>query len=395
MKNPLLVRDGIYWVGALDFDIRVFDIIVAANHGTTYNSYLVKGKDKTVLVEAVKEGFYNEFMERLSQIADPSEIDYIVLNHTEPDHSGSLAKLVDACPKAEVLATNSGVMFAKKIANKDFRARAVKDGETLDIGGMTLRFIHAPLLHWPDTMFTYIEENKTIFTCDFLGCHYCDEQVFSDKVSGDFMGEFKYYFDNIMGPFKPNVLSALDKLKDLDIETVCNSHGPVIREGPKKYTELYRQWAAPVKNDAPCAVISYVSAYGYTKKLAEKIRDGLASEGVEARLFDFVTCDRDEAMAEINRADGLLFGSPTLVGEALPPIWDILSKLNPIIHKGKKAGAFGAYGWSGEAVPNIEGRLKQLKFAMPVPGLKVRFNPNDEELDSAFEFGKEFGKSLK
>jgi len=391
----LNVRDGIYWVGSLDKDLKVFDIIMCTDFGTTYNAYLIKGKEKNVLVEVSKDSFFDEFFERLQSVINPADIDYIVLNHTEPDHSGSLKQLLPLCPKAVVVATGTALRFLKKIVNGEFSSRQVKDGDEIDIGGKTLRFIIAPLLHWPDTMFTYVPEEKTLFTCDSFGCHYCDDRVFNDLIGGDFHDAYKYYFDNIMGPFKKNVLDALDKIKGLPIETICNGHGPVIREDPRKYIEMYREWASPAPKGGKTVVIAYVSAYGYTKMMAQAIAGGIkAAGGVEVLMYDFVYDDINAAMRAIEAADGVLLGSPTLVGDALPPISNILTHLNPYFHKGKMMGAFGSYGWSGEAVPNLEERIKELRLPMPVPGLRINFRPSDEELRECAAFGEKFAEAV-
>jgi flavorubredoxin len=392
----LKVRDDIYWVGSLDFDIKVFDIIMHTENGTTYNAYVVKGTKKNVLFEVSKEAFFDEFYSRLSSVIDPAQIDYIVLDHTEPDHTGSLSKLLPHCPKAIVVATNTAMNFVKEILNNDsFHRQVVKDGDTIDIGGKTLRFIQAPFLHWPDTMFTYIPECKTLFTCDAFGCHYADEKVFNDQIHGDFYDAYKYYFDNILGPFRRYVLDALDKINDLDIETVCNGHGPVLRTNVQHYFDLYREWATPAKKDKNSVVIAYVSAYGYTRKMAQAIAEGVkAVNGTEVKLYDFVYDDVPEAMRAIDAADGLLLGCPTLVGDALPPIYNILTHLNPQYNRGKVLGVFGSYGWSGEAVPNLEGRIKQLKFKMPLNGLRVKFKPNEDDLEACVEFGKRFAESI-
>jgi len=391
----LSVKDDIYWAGILDKDIRVFDIIMRTEYGTTYNAYVVKGKDKNVLVEVAKEMFFDEFLERLQSVIDPADIDYIVLNHSEPDHSGSLKQLLPYCPNAVVIASGAALRFLKEITNMEFNARQVKDGDKIDIGGKTLQFIMAPFLHWPDTMFTYMPESKTLFSCDAFGCHYCDEKVFNDLVEGDFYDAYKYYFDNIMGPFKKYVLDALDKIKDLPIETICNGHGPVIRKDPQKYIEMYRAWAAPAQKHGKSVVIAYVSAYGYTKKMAQYIATGLISAGdIDVSLYDFVYDDINAAMRTIGEADGVLLGSPTLVGDALPPILNILSHLNPYVHKGKMMGAFGSYGWSGEAVPNLEERIRELRFQIPVPGLRINFSPSDAQLKECEAFGIKFAEAL-
>ncbi len=395
MYSPLEVRKDIYWVGALDYHIRTFDIVMYTEYGTTYNSYVVKGSEKTLLAELSKESFYHQFIARLEAVVDPKSIDYILVSHAEPDHSGTLYKLLELNPNVKIVATPTCIKFLKQIVNRDFNSIPVKSGDTLSLGDRTLEFTTVPFLHWPDTLYSYSREDKTLFTCDSFGCHYCDERVFNDQITGDFLEAYKYYFDNIMGPFKPFVLEAIDKIKHLEIETICNGHGPVIRTNPEKYIEMYKQWATVSKRERKSVVIPYVTSYGYTRKIAEKIAEGIKTEAdIDVFVFDLIKADKSEVMKEINEASGLLFGSPTLVGDALPPIWEILISLNPIIHKGKTAGAFGSYGWSGEAVPNIIERLKQLKFKLPLEGLKICFNPSEAELQKAFEFGKQFAKAL-
>ena len=394
MKKAIPITKDIFWTGVLDFDLEIFDIIMRTEHGTTYNSYIVKGTEKTALIEIAKESFFDEFIERVRDVCDPSQIDVIITNHTEPDHTGALARLLEFCPKAEVYGSMAAMRFVKEITNRDIPAHVVKDGDVLDLGGKTLRFIMAPFLHWPDSMYTYAEEDKVLFTCDSFGCHYASEQIFNDEQNGDFLGAYKYYFDHILGPFKNHVLAALDKIKDLDIRTVCTGHGPVLRTELDKYFGLYRTWATVDKPAVPRVAILYVSAYGYTAKLAAHIAEGVKAAGAVPTLYDLVTGDKDDAFAAMDAAEGVALGSPTLVGDALPPIWEALSKLNAIIHKGKVAGAFGAYGWSGEAVPNIEARLKQLKFNMPAEGLRVQFNPSDADLEKAIAFGKAIGKAV-
>ena len=232
---------------------------------------------------------------------------------------------------------------------------------------------------------------------DSFGCHYADDRVFNDQIEGDFEAAYKYYFDNIMGPFKPFVLKALNRIKDLDIEFIGNGHGPVLRTNIQHYFDLYRKWATPVKK-APedrNVVIAYVSAYGYTKQLAETIAEGLKDGGVQhIQMFDLVTDDNAAAKAALQSSDGFLLGSPTLVGDALPPIYEMLVGLNPIIHRGLPAAAFGSYGWSGEAVPNLTARMEALKLGQPLPGLKIRFKPSDAQLAEARQYGRDFAAAV-
>lgn len=395
--SAIKAMDDLWWVGVEDHDLRVFDIVMHSDWGTSYNAYAVRGAEGVALFETVKEKFFDEYLQNLKEVCSLDEVKYIVVGHTEPDHSGSLEKLLDLTPNATVVGSATAITFLKEIVNKPFASRAVKEGDTIDLGGRTLTFLSVPFLHWPDSMYTYIPEVKALFTVDSFGCHYADDRVFNDLIDGDFTEAYKYYFDCIMGPFKPFVLKALDKIKPLDIQFIGNGHGPVLRANIPHYLELYRQWAAPVvvPADERRVAIAYVSAYGYTKQLAGVIADALAEGGVKhVELYDLVECDLETARAAVQSADGFLLGSPTLVGDALPPIYEMLVGLNPIIHKGKPAGAFGSYGWSGEAVPKLTAQMQAIGLKLPVEGLKVRFKPSEAQLAEARQFGLDFAAAV-
>lgn len=390
--------DNVFWVGVLDKELRVFDIVMHTEYGTTYNSYIVKGKNKTVLFETVKDKFYNEFMENVSQVCNPAEIDYIVVNHTEPDHTGSLERVLAQAPNATVLASQTAIAFLKEIINKPFPHQIVTEKDTVDLGGMHLEFMSLPMLHWPDSMFTWIPEIKALFTCDSFGCHYADDRVFNDLMDADtdFTPAYKYYFDNIMGPYAvPFMQRALDRIAGMPIEFIGNGHGPVLRTNIQHYIDMYAEWCAPKVKAEKDVVIAYVSSYGYTAQLARAIEGGLREGGIrKVKLFDLVIDSMKEAQAALDQADGILLGSPTLVGDALPPVYEVMLNLNPVIHKGKFAGAFGSYGWSGEAVQNITTRLGQLRLNLPLPGVRVRLKPTQEDLDAAHKFGVDFAKAM-
>lgn len=392
MKGHLKVKEDIFWVGALDFDIRTFDVVMYTEYGTTYNSYVVKGSEKTVLIEAAKGKFFEEHLERLNDITTPEKIDYLVVNHTEPDHTGSIEKLLDINPNMTIIGSAFAIKFLKEITNKDFKSKIVKDGEEISLGNKTLTFLSVPFLHWPDSMYTYIKEDKTLFTCDSFGCHYCDEKVFNDLIEGDFLDAYKYYFDCIMGPFKDYIKNALYKIKDLEIETICPGHGPVLRTDIEKYVKYYEEWCKNDKIDE--IVVGYVSSYGYTKVLAEEVSRGVEASGIKAKLYDLETADKEEVLSNIGVAKGLLIGTPTIADDTLPPIWNILVSLNANVHKGLKAGVFGSYGWNGAGITNVEGRFKQLKFKMPVESLKIILNPSLEQKEQAYNFGKEFANNI-
>ena len=395
--SAIKAMDDLWWVGVEDHDLRVFDIVMHSDWGTSYNAYAVRGTEGVALFETVKEKFFDEYLANLKEVCSLDEVKYIVVGHTEPDHSGSLEKLLELTPNATVVGSATAITFLKEIVNKPFASRAVKDGETIDLGGRTLSFLSVPFLHWPDSMYTYIPELGALFTVDSFGCHYADDRVFNDLIDGDFTEAYKYYFDCIMGPFKPFVLKALDKIKGLDIRFIGNGHGPVLRTDIPKSLEMYRAWATPVAvpADERRVAIAYVSAYGYTRQLAGVIADALAEGGVKhVELYDLVECDLETARAAVQSADGFLLGSPTLVGDALPPIYEMLVGLNPIIHKGKPAGAFGSYGWSGEAVPKLTAQMQAIGLKLPVEGLKVRFKPSEAQLAEARQFGLDFAAAV-
>lgn len=392
------INEGVYWVGVQDPDLRIFDIVMTTEYGTSYNSYLIMGGEKTVLIETVKDKFFDEFLANLQEVTALEKIDYLIVNHTEPDHVGSVEKLLEKIPGLTVVGSETALEFLKDIVNRKFKAQPVGDGDKIDLGGKTLRFISAPFLHWPDSMYTYLEEDSILFTCDSFGCHYSDERLFNDLMEEDFTEAYKYYFDVIISPFKPYVLEALGKIKDLKISTICPGHGPILRRDIPHYLEMYRTWSEqPVKGEGekPAIVMAYVSAYGYTEMLADMIVDGILTvDDFEVNRYDLVDADLDEVMEKINSADGLLIGSPTINGDALPPIWQLLTRLSPIVHAGKVAAAFGAYGWSGEAVPSIEARLSSLRMKVQ-PGLKVKFKPSEGELEEAFKMGMDFAKVIQ
>lgn len=392
MFKPLNVTNDVYWVGALDKELRVFDIVMTTEYGTSYNSYIVKGSEKTAVIETAKDKFFDEFLERVSAVTDPAKLDYLVVDHTEPDHSGSVEKFLELNPDITVVGSVSAIKFLGEITNKKFNSLVVKEGDKIDLGGKTLSFVSAPFLHWPDSMYTYLEEEKVLFTCDSFGCHYADDKVFNDLIEGDFLDAYKYYFDCIMGPFKEHVLKALDKVEKMDIDIVCPGHGPVLRKDLKKYFDLYRQWSTVTKGDY--AVVAYASAYGYTKMIAEAVAEGIKSAGKEVKLVNLEETPTADVLAMAGSAKGIVLGSPTIVNDMVPPVAAVLAGLNPTINKGLTAAAFGSYGWSGEAANNIQARFEQLKFKTPLSPLRIMFKPSQQQYAQAVEFGKNFAENL-
>ena len=397
--ETLKLRDNFYWTGIVDDKLRVFDIIMYTEFGTTYNSYVMKAGDKTILFETAKAKFFEEYLEELKQITDVEKIDYLVVNHTEPDHAGSVEKLLEINPGLKIIATGCAVNFLKEIVNGEFTALPVKDGQEMKIGDKTLKFMVVPNLHWPDTMYTYIEEEQILVTCDSFGSHYGFKDILLSKVTDQegYMRATKYYFDNIIGPFKPYMQKALERVRELDISMICTGHGPVLDTRIDFILDTYQEWCTVVNpNKKKTVIIPYVSAYGYTKELAGAIAQGIEESGdIDVRCYDMVEADQGKVLEELGFADGFLLGSPTIVGEALKPIWDLTTSIFAGTHGGKLASAFGSYGWSGEAVPHLIERLKQLKMRVPDEGFRVKFKPSQDNLIDAHDYGYNFGCLLQ
>jgi len=397
--KTLQLKEGFWWTGIVDENLRVFDIIMNTEFGTSYNSYVLKSGQTTILFETAKEKFQEEWFEKIQEVCDPSKIDYLVVSHTEPDHAGSVEALLELSPNMKILATSCAIGFLKEIVNRDFYSIAVKDNQTMEIDGKTLRFLVVPNLHWPDTMYTYIEQDKTLVTCDSFGSHYAFQDVLASKITKqeEYQRATKYYFDCILAPFKKFMAKALGRVKKLDIDLICTGHGPVLDAGIDRMYEWYEEWCTLVNpNEKKTVVMPYVSAYGYTKILAEKIAEGIQQSGdIEVQAYDMVDADQATVVDALFFADGILLGTPTILGDALKPIWDLTTSICAGTHGKKLASAFGSYGWSGEGVPHILTRLRQLNMKIQDDGFRVRFKPSEVDLINAFEFGYNFGCLLQ
>ena len=397
MKEAFEVKKDIYWTGVIDKDLKVFDIIMETEFGTTYNAYFIDD-EKKVLFDTVKPNFKKEFIEKLSKLTDIKELDYVVIHHTEPDHAGSLKYILDINPDVEVICTNAARMYLAEQVNRPFKCHVIKDGETLNIGKRTLKFISAPFLHWADTMFTYIEEDKTLLTCDAFGCHFASVDA-NDVDSDNYLKSAKHYFDCIVKPFSKHVLKAVNKVVELglDFDTILTSHGPILTKEPMAQVKRYVEWSTETVNSTnqDQLAILYLSAYTNTKVMAEKIAEGAKSVVDNVQLYDIETMDLHELHDVIVMSKGVIFGSPTINRTMVKPMWDAFSVIDPMANQGKVAGVFGSYGWSGEGITMAETNLKGMGFKMPVESLKKKFFPSDDTLQECFDFGAEFAKQAK
>ncbi|MBC7765718.1 MAG: FprA family A-type flavoprotein [Hyphomonadaceae bacterium] len=391
----LQIATDIYSVGVQNPNLRVFDIIMKTDYGTTYNAYLVKG-EKNALIETVHTDFFDEYIANIESVMPVSAIDYVILNHTEPDHSGSLKALLALNPNITVVASMAGSKYLEAITNRKFTGLTVRDNDTLDLGGRVLKFIIAPFLHWPDSMFTYIEQEGVLFSCDFLGCHYCEPQLLEQFIHypSYYEHSFHYYYLAIFSPFRENVVNGLSKIQNLPLKMVCPSHGPVLIEGIQTAIGKYQAWSAKEQHEDKTVVIPYISAYGCTKRLAEELERALLEENIKVELFDIIHSRVGDIVHKIDQADGVLFGSPTINRDAVKPIWEVLTSIDAVHNKGKLCGVFGSYGWSGEAIKMLEERVKSLKFNLVGEGIRANFVPSEDELSTAYQYGKQFATAL-
>ena len=394
-NKVLPITDDVSWIGVLDPGLITFDIVMETKYGTTYNSYFINAEKKTI-IETTKEKFWPAYLDKIKQVVDPVDIDYIIVDHTEPDHSGNIRNLLAVAPNAIVVGSGNAIKFIRDQTGHDFKSLVVKTGDTLSLGNKTLHFINAPNLHWPDTIYTWLEEDRILFTCDSFGSHFCNEKMFDDTV-GEFDDAFTYYFDAILRPFSKYMIQAIDKIKPLDINVICPGHGPILRSNWKKYVDL--SWEYSTKAIAlpheKNILIAYVSAYENTTLLAEKIADGLKQScDFNIDICDIESVPFSELEDKIAHCSGIIVGSPTINQNILPQIYQLFAAVNPIRDKGKLAAAFGSFGWSGEAVKMIETNFSMLKLKVFEQNVKVKFKPHDEEFLLCNAFGKAFADKM-
>ncbi|MGZ8225658.1 MAG: FprA family A-type flavoprotein [Methylococcaceae bacterium] len=410
-KPPILTIDGlaqavalserVHWIGALDPSLRTFDIILKTANGTSYNAYLVRGSEGVAVIDTVKENFAGDFFARLESVARYDEITVIVLNHLEPDHTGALPELMRRAPKARLYISQKAQTMVKALLKQDELAfTPVLTGDKVSLGDRTLEFFHTPYLHWPDTQCTYLPEEKTLFSGDVFGCHFCDARLFNDEV-GDFRFSFEYYYAHIMRPFKDYVNRALDLIEPLlPLNKIAPAHGPLLRDQPQRYVHRYRELSrsalqSEINDGEKTLLIFYISSYGNTRRMAEEIYEGaMTVDNVRVSLYDLEGSEITPFVDLIEGADGIVFGTPTINGDAVKPVWDLLSSLVVVNLKSKLGGVFGSYGWTGEAVKMVEDRLRGLKLRVPIPGLRIKLIPTDEEIQLCRAFGQELAQEL-
>jgi len=386
------LKKGIYWVGAIDWNIRDFHGY-STSYGTTYNAYLILD-EKNVLVDTVKAPFYLEMLGRISEIIDPSKIDVVVSNHVEMDHSGSLTPMVERIGNPTVISSERGQKGLIKHYKKSLKFKTVKSGETFSIGHRTLTFVEAPMLHWPDSMFTYIKEDQLLLPNDAFGQHVASCQRFEDEVGDEVMKHAAKYYANILWPLAPLILKKVDEVvkMGIPIDMIAPSHGLIWRKNPGRIIEAYVDWSQGKAGNK--ILVIYDTMWGSTEGIAKAILRGLIDEGAEAKLLHLRSNHRSDIIEEMLEAKGILLGSPTLNNGMFPTMGDFLTYMKGLRPKGKVFGLFGSHGWGGGAIKEMRKALEPEKFEIWEKELPVQFVPDPEELKNAIQFGKEFARKV-
>ncbi len=389
------LMDKVYWIGVTDWGIKHFHGHEYSTHrGTTYNSYLIMD-EKIAVVDTVWNPFSEKFLENVQSLVDPKKIDFIVANHAEPDHSGSLGALMDIAPQARIIVSRKGLESIPGHFHKDWNFQAVKTGETLALGETTLAFVEAPMLHWPDSMFTYVAGRNLLLSNDAFGQHYATPFRYNDQADQEELFEeaLKYYA-NILTPFSPLVTKKIEEVlaMGLTVDMIAPSHGVIWRKDPLQIVKKYQEWAKQVPERK--AVILYDTMWHATLKMAEAIGEGLAEKGIPFRLFNMALSDRNDVLTEVFRAKAVIVGSPCLNGGLLPTLTPVLEDLKGLRFKNKVGAAFGSYGWSGENVKRIEKELEASGIPLVAPGVLGKWQPDDENLQKCRMLGLKVAENL-
>jgi|SRR5208283_955369 len=391
--SAIKVTDNVYWVGAIDWTIRDFHGYTTP-HGSTYNAYLVMADDIT-LIDTVKAPFKDEMLSRIKSVVDPSKIKYIISNHSEMDHSGCLNEIIDFIKPEKVFASTTGVKTLKELFHDQHEIIAVKDGETLSLGNMELTFMETRMIHWPDSMFTYLAADELLFSQDAFGMHLASFERFADEIPAATLEyEGATYYANIVLPYSPIVLKALDKVaaSGLKIKIIAPDHGPVWRKDIGRIIELYKQWA--LQKPTAKAVVVYATMWHSTEKMAVAIGESLAQAGVRVKLFSMNETHRSEVVYEVLDAGALIVGSPTLNNNILPQMADVMTYLKGLKPANLIGAAFGSYGWSGESVKHLEATLKEMKVEIAAESISAKHVPDSDVLEKCREMGKTIAAEL-
>jgi anaerobic nitric oxide reductase flavorubredoxin len=390
------LKKDVYWVGVVDWGIRRFHGHELSTHrGTTYNSYLIRD-EKTALVDTVWDPYQAEFIEHIREIMDPADIDIVVANHAEPDHSGSLPALMRLCPNATVVVSKRGAESIPGHYHQEWKFKPVKTGDKISLGRNELVFVEAPMLHWPDSMFTYLTGLNVLMPNDAFGQHYATAYRFNDQVDQrELYEEAIKYYANILTPFSDRVLKKIEEVLSLNlpVEIIAPSHGVIWRDDPLQIVKKYQEWATQVPEET--GVILYDTMWQGTRRMAEAIAEGALSKGLPCKLFHMPVSDRNDVITEVLKARAIVIGSPTLNNGLLPTITPILEDLKGLKFKNKIGAAFGSYGWSGESAKLIEEHLEKSGIPVVAEGVMAKWQPAADDVEKCRELGARVADAAK
>ena len=388
MKAEL--RPGIYWVGAIDWNIRDFHGY-STHKGTTYNAYLVIG-ERIALVDTVKAPFYAEMLERINHIIAPERIDYLITNHVEMDHSGSLPLIRETLPRVEIFCSARAEDELKQHYGEGLPLKVVKTGDVLELGGKTLTFVEVPMVHWLDSMVTYVKEDKVLLPNDSFGQHIASTERFDDELGWEVIRpELAKYYANIVMPYGAQVLKALEALKGIEIEVIGPSHGLIWRKHIPELVATYEKWAKGETEKR--SLIVYDTMWGSTEKMAKAIYRGLTEEGIPTKMYRLSNSDKSDIVKELLEARGLLLGSPTLNNGIFPTVAEFSTYIKGLRPKGRMAALFGSYGWGAGATKTLIADLQAAGMEV-VEDLQVKFVPIGEELDKCESLGRRVAQRI-
>jgi len=391
--NPVEISKNVYDVGVMDWNIRDFHGY-STHAGTSYNSFLVID-EKVALIDTVKAPFCDQLLDNISKIIDPKKIDLVISNHTEMDHTGSLPRVMHRIGEDKPLYCSK--MGAKNLAlhfPQAWNFHPVKSGQELSLGAKTFTFLETRMIHWPDSMFTYLKEDKILFSSDGFGQHYASFEKFDDLVGEDVMHQAKKYFANILMLYAPRVLKLIEQVQSLglEIEMICPDHGIIWRKDPGKIIDAYVKWSQPTAEKK--AVVIYDTMWNSTKMMAEAIADGISSQGVAVVPMHIRSTHRSDIMTEVLDAKAVIVGSPTLNNQMFPSVADFLTYMKGLKPTDKIGGVFGSYGWSGESVKMVRAELEAMKFEVVDPGVKIQYIPDADGLSACYDYGQKIAHAV-
>lgn len=393
----LQIKNNVHWVGKIDWELRKFHGDEYSTHkGSSYNSYLIK-EEKVALIDTVWTPFAKEYVKNLQQEIDPAKIDYVVVCHSENDHSGALPELMRHIPDVPIYCTKNGAKILKGLYHQDWNFHLVKTGDTLSLGSKELVFVEAPMLHWPDSMFAYLTGDEILFSNDAFGQHLASEFMFNDRVDqAELFQECLKYYANILTPFSPLVIKKIKEVLgfNLPLDMICTSHGIIWRDNPTQIVEKYLQWADNYQENQ--ITLLYDTMWDSTRVMAEEIAAGIRSvdDQVTVKLYNLAKTDKNDAITEVFKSKAILIGSSTINNGILVSVAAFLEEMKGLKFKNKKAGAFGSYGWSGESVKLLSAKLADAGFEVVDEGVRVLWSPDGQGIKSCRDYGKSFADKL-